>query len=77
MSIQDVSKVTRKPGEPVYANSFEADLARLESGKAQAVKQGDTVLIEFYDKKIAHLKAVNTLNRTTSPTKKTKKKKKR
>lgn len=74
MSIQDVSKVTQQPGEPVYANGVEAEMARLSAGRARALKQDDKTLIEFYDKKISHLKSVDRLQKTSVP-KKSKKKK--
>ena len=76
MSIQDISKVTHQPGEPVYANGVEAEMARLTAGRARALKQQDQTLLEFYDKKIAHLKAVDRLQKTSVPKKAKKKKKK-
>jgi hypothetical protein len=74
MTIYDTSKTTKKPGEPVYGNQVEADLARLNKGLAHAVKNDDKTLIEFYGKKIAQLKAADLIQKTVKVPKNQKKK---
>ena len=59
--IRDTSSTTKKPGEKVYGNAIEADLAALQRSREFAVQEQEkghdrSALIAHYDERIAKLR---------------------